>query len=264
MTAYNKRIVYLSDAQRQELFANGSITVGGETFTYDPTDIYVTPQGVNMSIGTVSTLPAGSSATAAIRGTVDNPILDLGIPKGDDGEAENGLPAGGTSGQILKKTGSADYAAGWETLNLNSLSDVQINSYGEDSILTYKAGRWVGGNPVVSYKGNIEEGTDPDGAKYIIDPGFSDPIYAQTVNGDSAAWDLWWNVYDESVYLLNRTAGSPFNPQMRRFTYNSEMGWYEEAALAQANEVTGMWTGTQAEYDAIAEKDAHKVYFIQE
>ena len=84
MPTYNKKIVYLSDAQRQELFANGSIVVGGETFTYDPTDSYVTPQGVNMSIGTVSTLPAGSNATAAIRGTVDNPILDLGIPSAVD------------------------------------------------------------------------------------------------------------------------------------------------------------------------------------
>jgi len=83
MTEYNKRIVYLSDAQRQELFTNGSITVDGKTITYDPTDIYATPNGPNMSIGTVSTLPAGSSATAAIRGTADSMILDLGIPKGD-------------------------------------------------------------------------------------------------------------------------------------------------------------------------------------
>ena len=94
MPTYNKKIVYLSDAQRQELFANGSIVVGGETFTYDPTDIYVTPQGVNMSIGTVSTLPAGSNATAAIRGTVDNPILDLGIP---GGISYDNVPASATS-----------------------------------------------------------------------------------------------------------------------------------------------------------------------
>lgn len=101
MPTYNKKIVYLSDAQRQELFANGSIVVGGETFTYDPTDIYVTPQGVNMSIGTVSTLPAGSNATAAIRGTVDNPILDLGIPCGTDGT----IAVSGTTPSITALTG---------------------------------------------------------------------------------------------------------------------------------------------------------------
>lgn len=41
----------------------------------------VTP---NLQIGTVTTLPAGSSATAEITGTTANPMLNLGIPKGAD------------------------------------------------------------------------------------------------------------------------------------------------------------------------------------
>lgn len=40
----------------------------------------------DLSIGTVLTLPAGSSATATITGTPENPVLNLGIPKGDTGE----------------------------------------------------------------------------------------------------------------------------------------------------------------------------------
>lgn len=80
MATYNKKIVYLSDAQRQELFANGSITVDGKTITYDPTDIYATPDGPSMSIGTVETLSPGSDATASISGTADNMTLNLGIP----------------------------------------------------------------------------------------------------------------------------------------------------------------------------------------
>lgn len=46
----------------------------------------VTP---DFSIGTVSTLPAGSDATATITGTTANPVLNLGLPqgaKGDPGE----------------------------------------------------------------------------------------------------------------------------------------------------------------------------------
>ena len=39
----------------------------------------------DIAIGTVSTLPAGSSATAEMTGTAENPILNLGIPKGDTG-----------------------------------------------------------------------------------------------------------------------------------------------------------------------------------
>lgn len=42
----------------------------------------VTP---NIQIGTVETLTAGSDATASITGTPENPLLNLGIPKGADG-----------------------------------------------------------------------------------------------------------------------------------------------------------------------------------
>ena len=38
-----------------------------------------------LSIGTVTTLPASSQATASLTGTDARPILNLGIPKGADG-----------------------------------------------------------------------------------------------------------------------------------------------------------------------------------
>lgn len=41
---YSKQIVYLSDAQYQELVTEGSITVSGTTITYNANNIYVTPQ----------------------------------------------------------------------------------------------------------------------------------------------------------------------------------------------------------------------------
>lgn len=47
----------------------------------------------NIQIGTVTTLPAGSDATASMGGTAENPLLNLGIPKGADGTG---------SGQIRK------------------------------------------------------------------------------------------------------------------------------------------------------------------
>ena len=48
------------------------------------------PQGAtgatpNLQIGSVETLDAGSDATASITGTPENPLLNLGIPKGADG-----------------------------------------------------------------------------------------------------------------------------------------------------------------------------------
>lgn len=54
----------------------------------------VTP---NIQIGTVTTLDAGSGATASMSGTAENPLLNLGIPKGKDGApgaaGQDGVPA---------------------------------------------------------------------------------------------------------------------------------------------------------------------------
>ena len=38
----------------------------------------------NLTVGTVTTLPAGQDATADIGGTPENPVLNFGIPKGSD------------------------------------------------------------------------------------------------------------------------------------------------------------------------------------
>ena len=47
----------------------------------------------NIQIGTVTTLPAGSDANASMGGTAENPLLNLGIPRGADGQ---GGGSGGT------------------------------------------------------------------------------------------------------------------------------------------------------------------------
>ena len=47
----------------------------------------------DIQIGTVTTLPAGSDATASMGGTAENPLLNLGIPRGSDGQ---GGGSGGT------------------------------------------------------------------------------------------------------------------------------------------------------------------------
>ena len=58
----------------------------------------VTPQ---LTIGTVTTLEPGEDATASITGTTENPLLNLGIPKGADGApGQDGQPgADGKDGE---------------------------------------------------------------------------------------------------------------------------------------------------------------------
>lgn len=86
MANFSKRIIYLTEAQRKELFLNETITVNGVTIDYDENDIYITPQEMNMTIGQITTLPSGANATASISGDPENMTLDLGIPKGDKGD----------------------------------------------------------------------------------------------------------------------------------------------------------------------------------
>ena len=60
----------------------------------------------NLTIGTVETLAPTEDATATITGTAENPVLNLGIPKGDTGEVsledlEALLPTDTASGDIV-------------------------------------------------------------------------------------------------------------------------------------------------------------------
>lgn len=98
--------------------------------------------GVSITIGSTTTLPAGSDAMVTNTGTATDPILNFGIPqgatgatgatgpqgetgpagptgpqgpqgeKGDDGV---GIPSGGTTGQVLKKASGTDYDTEWGT-----------------------------------------------------------------------------------------------------------------------------------------------------
>ena len=95
----------------------------------DPGPTGATP---DIQIGTVQTLEPGQSAMANISGTTENPVLNLGIPKGNKGDSGEGVPEGGTSGQILSKKTDTDYDTEWvdppsggETINV----DAELKEY---------------------------------------------------------------------------------------------------------------------------------------
>ena len=68
-----------------------------------------------LSIGTVTTGAAGSSAAVTITGTTAAPVLNFTIPKGDKGDtgATGDVPDGGTAGQVLAKHSSANQDTEW-------------------------------------------------------------------------------------------------------------------------------------------------------
>ena len=49
MSNYMNQVVHLTEAQYQTLITNGSITVGGQTITYSPDDLYITTQNLTYS-----------------------------------------------------------------------------------------------------------------------------------------------------------------------------------------------------------------------
>lgn len=56
----------------------------------------------NLTIGTITTLAAGSAATAAIRGALPNQVLDLGLPRGASGDGT------GASAFVFQQASVAD------------------------------------------------------------------------------------------------------------------------------------------------------------
>lgn len=65
-----------------------------------------------VTVGTTTTGAAGTQASVSNSGTSQDAILNFTIPKGDPGQ---GVPAGGTAGQVLTKVSGADYDTVWAT-----------------------------------------------------------------------------------------------------------------------------------------------------
>ena len=80
----------------------------------DGTDFRV-PEGPanTLTIGTVTTTPEGSTASASITGTAPNQVLSLSIPRGDTGATGPGIISGGAAGAVLAKASASDFDTEW-------------------------------------------------------------------------------------------------------------------------------------------------------
>ena len=84
---------YVGDADWINLVALADLK-GADGAKGDKGDTGATP---NLQIGNVTTLDNGSNATASITGTVENPLLNLGIPKGAKGDKGDTASSGGST-----------------------------------------------------------------------------------------------------------------------------------------------------------------------
>lgn len=109
-------------------------------------DTGATPQ---FAIGEVTTLDSGSNATASITGTTENPLLNLGIPRGE----------GGTGGSEKEWKLLKDLTL---TENVSAITEIFDNDYKEILIIAKgKAGGTSNcGMAITSYSENQASGVD--------------------------------------------------------------------------------------------------------
>lgn len=165
-------------------------------------DVGDTGPANTLTMGTVTTGPAGSSASATITGTAPNQTLNLVIPKGDKGDTGTaatitvgtvtalaagsaptvvnagtsgaavfnfgipnavGVPTGGTTGQVVRKTASSTE---WATLSTSDLNDVAIATPSNGQALTFDSatGKWKNATPAanLSQLGDVTIATPAD------------------------------------------------------------------------------------------------------
>ncbi len=85
------KIVYLSAEQKDTLFANGSVTVGGTTITYSANDLYLTPETGVSSVASVDYDSTNKKITKTVGSSTSDVVsiatlkTDLQLAKGDVG-----------------------------------------------------------------------------------------------------------------------------------------------------------------------------------
>lgn len=138
----------------------------------DKGDTGATP---NIQMGEVTTLDAGSDATASITGTAENPLLNLGIPKGADGSGgSGGAETWETVADIIVESEDVTYYR-WDVSNktefvvlvsLTPLTDSTASVNGTIG-LNAAASPWGGNNFTIT--GNISSvPSSAKGLSYVV------------------------------------------------------------------------------------------------
>lgn len=161
-----------------------------------------------IAVGTVTTGAPGSSASVTNAGSSSAATLNFTIPAGATGSAGSagakgdpgvGVPAGGTTGQVLAKSSGADYATGWITPSGGggtvprrrtvawSVSDVTPGTSGDAADFFYPAWActvesvrlWCVSNPTSALKANLKiNGTAILGTDLQVASGATGPVSA--------------------------------------------------------------------------------------
>lgn len=160
-------------------------------------EIGATPQ---MSIGTVETLAPDEDATATITGTAENPVLNLGLPKGETGDVSKAelaslMPLETVSGSVA------------------SFSDGSAVFDAESVLITLEPIQSGSGTPSPD---NVRPISGRDSVKTIVSPTTS------ASDGTTYTTDLERTVYGGTVDLVS---GVLTVDRVKRVLDGSEVGW---------------------------------------
>ena len=151
----------------------------------------------------------GTKIQIFILKAIVNDSVDLNTLKGDKGDKGEGIPTGGTTGQVLSKKSNTNYDYEWTnneatvevidnltstdttkplSANQGRLLNQKLNYYIEETVI----GTWIDGKPL--YR-KVLEGTLPNTGTVV----FSIPN-AKIINYDGlikSKWDYWYKINDQ-------------------------------------------------------------------
>ena len=211
----------------------------------------------NIQIGTVQTLEPGQDATASMTGTPENPLLNLGIPKGEKGDpgenAKNGIPSGGTTGQVLAKKTDNDYDVEWK--------DIESSSAGSDLIFTnetnYSASvndlEEVGENQYVSVTNSLMFIPSSNGVLKVGSDNLIGEPYSASVNELLKPTVSFEKIQDGYSLSYNEEYTGEKNFQSQRFGFSTSLKTGSTYTISLKNELTN---GSIYVFGCNIEKDA--------
>ena len=152
---------------------------GGETWFSKCFQVEGAPgKASSLSIGRVETLPAGSQATASITGEPPDQVLNLGIPKGEDGT--------GSSSSYTLPPATSDTLGGVKVgSGLSITEDGTLSATGASG--TSQA-EWGGIGGTLSNQSDLKSALDAKAEKSAVDAHVADSSIHVTAD-EKAAWD---------------------------------------------------------------------------
>ena len=179
-----------------------------------------------VTVGSTTTLSAGSSATVTNSGSSLAAVLNFGIPRGNDGAdgaqgpagpagpAGAGVAAGGTAGQSLLKVSATDYDTTWGTPSLASHSETTQATVRNSTGSTLTAGQIVyingalGNRPTVALSKADSEATSA-GTYAMVETAIPNNTDGTVItSGTVSALDTSALSDGDKLYLSPTTAGA--------------------------------------------------------